>query len=42
MGTHWNLRREVLALLERGWAWKEARKGGSREDNWVAIIEALG
>lgn len=42
MGTHWNLRREVLALLERGWSWKEARKGGSRDDNWLAVVEALG
>lgn len=23
MGTHWNLRREVLALLERGWDWHD-------------------
>lgn len=42
MGTHWTLRREVLALLERGWGWKEQRKGAWREDNWLAVIEALG
>jgi len=52
MGTHWNLRREVLEVLKRGWDWHEpgtgtgkakgqGKVGGWREDNWMRFVGGL-